>query len=703
MKINWELEEAVVLMDLYLKKQDYRKISDEDLMYLRKFYLNRAKILNLNYDIKFRNIHGLKMQLEGIHHIVMDGREGLSNVGKVFYQALDLYKFNQKGFYKYVHDFYDKYSDEKVYKNDIKNNVNGLSCAFIEQLNALRKSSSASIDNTEFFDEFKEYMHVVRNVEIDLKNKLRSINDSCKKTLVLLCGSAGDGKSHLLSYLKNSDSEKLLDNYVVYNDATESNSPTKTAIETLSEVLLGFKDKNLNEPGKNAILAINLGVLNNFIESEYSKDFNELKEYVNKSCILSSSVSESNEYNGSFQHVSFSDYHLFTLTENGIKSDFIENLMDKVFGKNDENPFYKKYCEQNINCPMNNKCPVKHNYEFLMKKRVQKYVSDLLIEAIIKDKEILTTREILNFIYDLIVPQNFSYTKLCKNTKKYHNDINLYLDDLTPTLLFESIDVSKLMTELSKYDPLLIREEKFDDDTVSYFVSEKSMDQIKGVLEKTSYGNMIVNESNAKCIENKSLKMEIYKLFFRINSILNGKTQYENDPLFKEYLLNLYYFNINKKNKLEKLYALVSNSIYKWAGEVTNLSTESLICLNNSNKKEYILYEKLSYKPDLSFFGNLKNDDELNIFSTIMSLNFNSNNKLIELNVDYSLYCLIVKLNKGYVPTINDKNNHADFISFVDKIIKTSSNKDEIFIVREEKGFKLEKTDFGNYVFKRVK
>ena len=101
-------------------------------------------------------------------------------------------------------------------------------CKFTDELNRLRKSSSDSIDNIEDFDDFKKYMHVVRMAEKDLKEILRKVNVSGKKTFILLCGSAGDGKSHLLSYLKNSDEDHLLDNYIIYNDATESNAPTKT-------------------------------------------------------------------------------------------------------------------------------------------------------------------------------------------------------------------------------------------------------------------------------------------------------------------------------------------------------------------------------------------------------------------------------------------------------------------------------------------
>lgn len=106
-------------------------------------------------------------------------------------------------------------------------------CDFIIELNRLRKSSSESIDSTSKFDEFKEYIHVERNAERDLKDILKRVNATGKKTLFMLCGSAGDGKSHLMSYLKNSEPEKLIAGYQIYNDATEVSSQCKKPNETL--------------------------------------------------------------------------------------------------------------------------------------------------------------------------------------------------------------------------------------------------------------------------------------------------------------------------------------------------------------------------------------------------------------------------------------------------------------------------------------
>lgn len=334
-------------------------------------------------------------------------------------------------------------------------------CKFINELNRLRKSSSDSIDNVEKFDQFKSYMHVVRKMEEDLKGLLRKVNASGKKTLVLLCGSAGDGKSHLLSYLKNLDEEHLIDDYFVYNDATESSAPSKTAIETLNEFLSDYRDENLASLGQNVILAINLGVLSNFIDSKYADHFCTLRKYIENSDILTSRVNN-NEYDceSNFQHISFSDYNLYSLSAEGIHADYIEKLLEKVFIADEENLFYKTYSKECLNCSLAKKCPVKLNYDYMKDKKRQRFVAELLVKTIIQDKMILTTREILNFIYDIIVSPRFSvnhFHNLCIDNSAYLKE---FVKQITPALLFESADITALMNMLKRHDPLLLRIEK---------------------------------------------------------------------------------------------------------------------------------------------------------------------------------------------------------------------------------------------------
>lgn len=57
-------------------------------------------------------------------------------------------------------------------------------CDFIIELNRLRKSSSESIDSTNKFDEFKEYIHVERTAERDLKAILKKSKCNWQENII---------------------------------------------------------------------------------------------------------------------------------------------------------------------------------------------------------------------------------------------------------------------------------------------------------------------------------------------------------------------------------------------------------------------------------------------------------------------------------------------------------------------------------------
>lgn len=541
-------------------------------------------------------------------------------------------------------------------------------CKFTKELNRLRKSSSDSIDNVEKFDQFKSYMHIVRKAEEDLKEILRKVNASGKKTLVLLCGSAGDGKSHLLSYLKNFDEEHLLDNYFVYNDATESSSPSKTAIETLNDFLFSYKDDNLALPGQNVILAINLGVLSNFIESEYGKSFDTLRKYVENSNILTSQVND-NEYDSEsyFQHVSFSDYHMYSLTGEGIHAGYIEKLLEKVFTSNEENLFYKTYLEACSVCTLSKKCPVKMNYEYMMNKKRQKFVAELLVKTTIQDKMILTTREILNFICDIIISQKFSINHFHSILMDDAEYLKEFIKQITPALLFDSFDVTTLMNMLKKYDPLLLRSEEADERAISYYVSSNVAQEIKKVFMNSPYYDVVCEDNMIERINSdRALKINVYSILVRLQAIDEWSTSEET---YNNYLKDLYWYNSGATKKLNRVYTLIEKAVMQWCGS----DEDGNFCLDNSHNR-FFLYENVEMVPNLEHVPHPVETEELQRFIPSIIASFEGKNgERIDLDIDYSLYELLDKLNHGYVQTADDRNNHADFISFINRILQTGS------------------------------
>ena len=119
----------------------------------------------------------------------------------------------------------------------------------MRELKRLQDSSQEAIENANAFSQFKKYMHVERKIQTDLERILVKNKELNSSSLILLCGSVGDGKSHLLAYLKENKPE-LLEGYQIFNDATESFSPNKNAMETLEEILQDFSDQSIGQSNK---------------------------------------------------------------------------------------------------------------------------------------------------------------------------------------------------------------------------------------------------------------------------------------------------------------------------------------------------------------------------------------------------------------------------------------------------------------------
>ncbi len=577
-----------------------------------------------------------------------------------------------------------------------------MTCSFINQLKKLRRLSGNSVDNTRTFNDFQKYLHVERMVETKLKSLLQEINQKKDKCLVLLCGSAGDGKSHLISYLKNVDSNQLLKDYITYDDASTSKKPNLTAVDTLDEELQAFCDNNLfNDDKTKIIIAINLGTLNNFIESEKGKNYTALKNYVINHDIFSGEIMPTSyEDESPFQHISFSDYQVFTLKKDGVGTDFLEAVFNKIFQSTEDNPFYQCY-KENVHCLHCKRCTVRHNYEFMADKEVQKSVKKKIVEVIVKDKVIVTTRDVLNLIYDILVHPNFD-----KNLITIGVDDTVFLQNYitwtTPMLLNEFLDISGLLNSTKKYDLLKVRRLLIDEEATRVHTLESIGQMFSSSTEGTPYKSLLelTNISELGAIK-PELKKVLYKFMVRLKGLRGVYGKDCSILRFEEFLKYLYYQNNNDEKKLGKLYDSTKKAILNWNGEFADNS----ICIDDTNEKYWIL-EQLDFKHSLNQTV-AKADEQIDRFIPMLKLYFKkvgeSDRNRVEINIDYSLYELILDMKEGYRPTIQDKNIHTEFSNVVKKLEELGNKSEKITIL--PKGYdKISKIVFEyngfNYEFK---
>lgn len=572
---------------------------------------------------------------------------------------------------------------------------NQKNCSFLlNELFKLNVSSGESVENEEDLNDFKNYIHVDRSIQNEFINEVERVADEESSHLIMLCGNVGDGKSHLLSYLKTNRPD-LFNKFTIHGDATESFFTKKSDEDTLAEVLTSFNDDNINNSFEKFILAINLGVLNNFLESDYcKKDYTELQKIIKRANIFDSEISH-NIIQDKVSFITFSDYNLFELTGdsdvNYVSSSYISALLDKITVSDYyNNPFYRAYV---MDKELGFVSPIMCNYEMLCDKDVQKVLIEYIIRVFVEHKKMISTRDLFNTIYELLVPPEIiEYTP--------EKTVEDFVDYLLPNMLFSNSGRSKLLKYLSKYDPTLSRSEKIDQFIINFNITQNlnkilneyfnlsRLDFLKDYFKE--YDDLFNCSSSGK----QKLIMTLIRL-----SIFYGKSNFKNDFVDKDYLnylKYLYAFNIQNKSQYQELFLEVKKAIYNLKGSFK----KDYICIDELESFKVSKELKLRYSP-----GIFEPIEELsNRFKTSIKVYFSvSQSDNVELDVDYPLYSAICKLNKGYKPNKAEKENLLLFDEFINDLISKTST-DDLIIKNTENdvNFLFEyNQDFDSFTFEK--
>ena len=586
---------------------------------------------------------------------------------------------------------------------------------FADSLDVLKISSKEAVENIDSFSDFKEYMHVTRSVQNELISSIERASKSNKSELIMICGSVGDGKSHLLSYIKHNH-RGLMDLFYLHNDASESLNPIKTSMDTLSEVLEPFSDEGLLKGGiAKVIVAINLGTLNNFIESKYKDQFKQLRKFVIDHKIIESDIIYY-EYDedSSYHYVNFSDYHMYELTEKGPKSKYIEELLVKIVGNDEDNYFNNKYRSICGNCDFKTGCPINANYEFLKIRSVRKGVINVLVKAMIKGKLIISTRDLLN-LFNNILTGGYSGKQIrainggTVNTEQ----ILLKLETLLINNMFQSEQKSHVLDELTKVDP--VHETHIDDEDkiIKYELSNNVIKDLQDDIDELNWNyieymsmrfkELLIKEEKVPMNKISSIKKLSFKTYKRFQQF-NGKE--ESDYIYNRYMLDLYYSNIRAKRELKDIVKEVKEVLYKWDGSAISQAAR---VISSKKHKSLGIYEKISIKPQLRDFVSL-DKQELDRFITTIFLKFTRENRENEvvLNIDYPLYRLIKNLSNGYIPTEEDYSENINLQLFIEKLLNQGEEGEKELIFEDTTGTELCRynliynSDFDEYEFKRL-
>ena len=581
------------------------------------------------------------------------------------------------------------------------------STCLINELEKLKESSREAVEGLNKFTDFKKYMHVDRNAQRELEDIILEASKQENSQLILVCGSVGDGKSHIISYFKNKYPD-IISKFTLHNDATESLEPNKTSIDTLNDLLENFTDEKIETSSEKLILAINLGTLNNFIDSNYGERFTKLREFVSEKKILEKSIIDNKfDINRNIQFVNFSDYSLYTLKDGKVESEYIKSLIKKITDKSEMNVFYQSYQNNCVRCVNKDKCPIKSNYELLSEDKCQDAIVNLLVQCIIKNKIIISTRALLNFIYDLLInrSQIDIHDPMFKDKIGRLKDEE-YISSLTPNIIFDHEELSFIFKSLNTLDPLNVRNKEVDDFIIKF---NNSIDINEFFEEYIDYPKGYIDRFNNISFDNRkdqNLRREFLKLFIRSYYMCGkGELFNLNDQVYDDFIEYVYYWNKGEKPKLQNLYKQVKDGILKWNGESDKNSINIFI---GKNQTKYKVSEEIELKPDTSNLPS-NNENKLEKFLTTIEIKYKSDrlDESCSIDIDFPLYELLIRVGNGYRPNKKDKNHFIKFIEFMNKIELAGSQNSQLVFTeknrKDNKKFRLEyDEEFEIYKFMEI-
>lgn len=556
-------------------------------------------------------------------------------------------------------------------------------CHLLSQL----KSSSRHVivnGNIGELSELQQYLHVVRPPEA----KLRQIIESCKDTtdgrLILLCGNVGDGKSHLLSYLGQ---EGVLGDFELHNDATESFDPSKTNLETLTEtVLLDFADSYLSNASRKLILAINLGVVANFLDIARAAGYLKLQGYIGESHILEATASRDVD-SSRFSHVDFTADPPVLFTADGGKAPVFDALLDKIFLAEDHNPFFSAYNASLESTPNSVACI---NYGFLLDPANRQAFSQLLVQAIVKNKAVFSIRELLDFLAEALLQYGGDLS----------DRLNDCIDRFLPYSIFESDD-SALLTAFHRNDPTRIRNDDADDGMFQLAAVNRAKQRINIVFNHDVPD--WVSQRIPKEVDELPSMRTLCKLQRRLVFFQSGGVRQSDDVEYVRFLETLFSVaeflrDRREHSGLQKFVEMLTRACECWHGD--SHTANHIVIEPPTQKSSYRLLREFELDVDAS----APNCVTLlpNEFSILLRLN-----KIVtqRLHVDLELFRMLYKVSHGYLPNRYDQQSCVALSTFVATLINAGVASSKILVDRINAGgvidYEATQSGFG-VTFSRV-
>ncbi len=518
-----------------------------------------------------------------------------------------------------------------------------------QALSILSKSSPYAVSteresNQDLLTEYKRYIYIKTDIEEDFKKALLSAK---RDEIIFLCGSSGDGKSEILTQY----SQKHKATHDFHLDATHSFSPNQTAIHALDERFTRFKGND-----KPLVVGINIGMLGNYAEEgadQHSDVIASIKAFLEK---------RKGDIPANHTFLDFEKYPKFTLGYDANTSDFCAQFLARLTKPTLDNPFYALYDSE---VKKSGHSTLTANYALLGLESVQKNIIALLLKARLIKDQFLTARALLDFVFQILAMESHLFDNL-----------------------FSGAD-NELLEHIQSFDPSNIHTRKIDEFVLQFGlgIEDEGFTQLKDQVKQLG----VFDVSNAASYLRMTYLLKDEEQF--ANDYINElKADFDSslvDQYAKTWLLHRGFDGSGQKRReLNQFYKdILIAAIHRYCNRNSPTLDKDQFFISELNG--FKTAAELEVKPDFTeiLTQGVKKIGAFNAHILV------DNNALLPIPISINLLELLEKINQGYRPNKHDKNAVLLLDEVVEQIINIANEKNTLFILKDDKRYKVVKED----------
>jgi len=512
--------------------------------------------------------------------------------------------------------------------------------------------------------------------------------------LLVITGSAGDGKSALLSraYKQALEAGNPVEESHIHMDATAAVRKHETYDRTLKRFLDRCKNHQDSGRGPRTGLAINLGLAIDFFDRQgMSAEFSDLWDAIDSVRTRRENITDQ------FHVINLGHRELCSVRPGELGEGLLRDIVEKFAFDDPKSPFHEAYQRELSRCPADDRCPLHFNAKRFSNEHVREKVTELIAATGIVENAYLNPRSVLDHVSSMILPaplQRVDDQGECPVGEAV-GDADFGPESLLWNTVFQQLSGPD-GDQSGHVDPAAQSSVSLDQELLGWGADPAKLDELSGstpLLETADQATRI-----------RTVLRRLYLLGDEpIETVLE-------DPWFEEFLGALTYLNLEQematndtamREHVSALLETVTESLRGWSGSVDD--TNYIEFVDGIKSTDYRFLSRWSRPDPNDGKSHEQTREETTPGQLWLVLVPEGTDVSVPVPVTFELYELMKRIRRGYNPNALDLER-SEGMRLIHSRLSEFTNKQELVRVvnkLDDELFSVERGGFNTLDVKR--